>query len=83
MLKTLRIVSALIVIALALSGMFTNALVTMPYMLIALSVMTFIMSAEEKQKQKKVNSTLSFFSGVFTLIVAIIIICLSIIIFST
>ncbi|HDR7516201.1 DUF3953 domain-containing protein [Bacillus wiedmannii] len=73
MLKTLRIVSALIVIALALSGMFTNALVTMPYMLIALSVMTFIMSAEEKQKQKKVHSTLSFFSGVFTLIVAIII----------
>ncbi|MES5864331.1 hypothetical protein [Bacillus cereus group sp. RP32] len=73
MLKTLRIVSALIVIALALSGMFTNALVTMPYILIALSVMTFIMSAEEKQKQKKVHSTLSFFSGVFTLIVAIII----------
>lgn len=73
MLKTLRIVSALIVIVLALSGMFTNAFVTMPYMLIALSVMTFIMSAEEKQKQKKVHSTLSFFSGVFTLIVAIII----------
>ncbi|CAM3961866.1 hypothetical protein CN556_18805 [Bacillus wiedmannii] len=73
MLKTLRIVSALIVIALALSGMFTNAPVTMPYMLIALSVMTFIMSAEEKQKQKKVHSTPSFFSGVFTLIVAIII----------
>ncbi|EJQ46106.1 hypothetical protein IEQ_04156 [Bacillus cereus BAG6X1-2] len=74
MLKTLRIVSALIVIALALSGMLTDALVTLPYMLIALSIMTFIMSAEEKQKQKKVNSTLSFFSGVFTLIVAIIII---------
>ncbi|MCU5704664.1 DUF3953 domain-containing protein [Bacillus wiedmannii] len=67
-------VSALIVIALALSGMLTNALVTMPYMFIALSVMTFIMSAEEKQKQKKVHSTLSFFSGVFTLIVAIVII---------
>ncbi|MFK4433778.1 putative membrane protein [Bacillus sp. RC54] len=48
MLKTLRIVSALIVIVLALSVIFTNALVTMPYMLIALSVMTFIMSAEEK-----------------------------------
>ena len=46
----------------------------MPYMLIALSIMTFIMSAEEKQKGKKVHSTLSFFSGVFTLIVAIIII---------
>ncbi|HDX9651142.1 DUF3953 domain-containing protein [Bacillus wiedmannii] len=74
MLKTLRIVSALIVIALALSGMLTNALVTMPYMFIALSVMTFIMSAEEEQKQKKVHSTLSFFSGVFTLIVAIVII---------
>ncbi|MGG0455226.1 DUF3953 domain-containing protein [Bacillus mycoides] len=74
MLKTFRIISALIVIALALSGMFRNPLVTMPYMLIALSIMTFIMSAEEKQKQKKVNSTLSFFSGVFTLIVAIIII---------
>jgi len=74
MLKTLRIVSALIVIVLALSVIFTNALVTMPYMLIALSVMTFIMSAEEKQKQKKVHSTLSFFSGVFTLIVAIVII---------
>ncbi|GAB6555287.1 MULTISPECIES: DUF3953 domain-containing protein [Bacillus] len=73
MLKTLRIVSALIVIALALSGMLTNALIIMPYMLIALSIMTFIMSAEEKQKQKKVYSTLSFFSGVFTLIVAIII----------
>ena len=73
MLKTLRIVSALIVIALALSGMLTNALIIMPYMLIALSIMTFIMSAEEKQKQKKVHSTLSFFSGVFTLIVAIII----------
>ncbi|MEV5109622.1 MULTISPECIES: DUF3953 domain-containing protein [Bacillus] len=73
MLKTFRIISALIVIALALSGMFTNALITMPYMLIALSIMAFIMSAEEKQKQKKVNSTLSFFSGVFTLIVAIII----------
>ncbi|MGG0726072.1 DUF3953 domain-containing protein [Bacillus cereus] len=66
--------SALIVIALALYGMFRNPLVTMPYMLIALSIMTFIMSAEEKQKQKKVNSTLSFFSSVFTLIVAIIII---------
>ena len=74
MLKTFRIISALIVIALALSGMFRNPLVMMPYMLIALSIMTFIMSAEEKQKQKKVNSTLSFFSGVFTLIVAIIII---------
>ncbi|MDM5195828.1 DUF3953 domain-containing protein [Bacillus hominis] len=74
MLKTFRIISALIVIALALSGMLTDALVTLPYMLIALSIMTFIMSAEEKQKQKKVNSTLSFFSGVFTLIVAIIII---------
>ncbi|PEJ03224.1 DUF3953 domain-containing protein [Bacillus wiedmannii] len=73
MLKTLRIVSALIVIVLALSVMFTNALVTMPYMLIALSIMTFIMSAEEKQKQKKVYSTLSFLAGVFTLIVAIII----------
>ncbi|PFL22548.1 hypothetical protein COJ07_07900 [Bacillus cereus] len=73
MLKTFRIISALIIIALALSGMFTNALITMPYMLIALSIMAFIMSAEEKQKQKKVNSTLSFFSGVFTLIVAIII----------
>ncbi|EJQ16632.1 DUF3953 domain-containing protein [Bacillus cereus] len=73
MLKTFRIISALIVIALALSGMFTNALIIMPYMLIALSIMAFIMSAEEKQKQKKVNSTLSFFSGVFTLIVAIII----------
>ncbi|MEI5891052.1 hypothetical protein DXB51_17220 [Bacillus cereus] len=69
MLKTLRIISALIVIALALFGMFTNALVTLPYTLIALS----IMSTEEKQKQKKVHSTLSFFSGVFTLIVAIII----------
>ena len=74
MLNTFRILSALIVIVLALSVIFTNALVTMPYMLIALSVMTFIMSAEEKQKQKKVHSTLSFFSGVFTLIVAIIII---------
>ncbi|WP_242248532.1 hypothetical protein [Bacillus cereus group sp. BfR-BA-01523] len=74
MLKPFRIISALIVIALALSGMFTNSLVIMPYMLIALSIMTFIMSAEEKQKQKKVNSTLSFFSGVFTLIIAIIII---------
>ncbi|WHY28659.1 hypothetical protein [Bacillus wiedmannii] len=75
MLKIFRIISALIVIALALSGMLTNALFTMPYMLIALSIMTFIMSAEEKQKQKqkKVHSTLSFFSGVFTLIVAIII----------
>ena len=73
MLKTLRIISALIVIALVLFGMFTNALVIMPYTLIALSIMTFIMSAEEKQKQKKVHSTLSFFSGVFTLIVAIII----------
>ncbi|WP_144612145.1 DUF3953 domain-containing protein [Bacillus cereus] len=73
MLKTFRIISALIVIVLALSIIFTNALVTMPYMLIALSIMTFIMSAEEKQKQKKVHSTLSFFSGVFTLIVAIII----------
>lgn len=67
MLKTFRIISAL-------SGMFTNPLVIMPYMLIALSIMAFIMSAEEKQKQQKVNSTLSFFSGVFTLIVAIIII---------
>ncbi|MBE7121561.1 DUF3953 domain-containing protein [Bacillus cereus] len=74
MLKIFRIISALTVIALALSGMFTNPLVTMPYMLIALSIMTFIMSAEEKQKQKKVNSTLSFFSGIFTLIVAIVII---------
>ncbi|MBZ4221874.1 DUF3953 domain-containing protein [Bacillus wiedmannii] len=74
MLKTFRILSALIVIVLALSVIFTNALVTMPYMLIALSVMTFFMSAEEKQKQKKVHSTLSFFSGVFTLIVAIVII---------
>ncbi|OJD39174.1 hypothetical protein BAU22_02090 [Bacillus sp. 4048] len=74
MLKTFRILSALIVIVLALSVIFTNALVTMPYMLIALSVMTFIMSAEEKQKQKKVHSTLSFFSAVFTLIVAIVII---------
>ncbi|MED3123672.1 DUF3953 domain-containing protein [Bacillus wiedmannii] len=74
MLKTFRILSALSVIVLALSVIFTNALVTMPYMLIALSVMTFIMSAEEKQKQKKVHSTLSFFSGVFTLIVAIVII---------
>ncbi|EOP64082.1 MULTISPECIES: hypothetical protein [Bacillus cereus group] len=73
MLKTFRIISALIVIALALSGMFRNPLVTMPYMLIALSIMTFIMSAEEKQKQKKVNSTLSFFSGVFTLIIVILI----------
>ncbi|ARX68618.1 hypothetical protein [Bacillus thuringiensis] len=73
MLKTLRIVSALIGIALALSGMFTNALVTLPYMLIALSIMTFIMSAEEKQKQKKVHSILSFFSGILTFIVAIII----------
>ncbi|HGH7172622.1 TPA: DUF3953 domain-containing protein [Bacillus wiedmannii] len=73
MLKIFRIISALTVITLALSGMFTNALVTMPYMLIALSIMTFIISAEEKQKQKKVHSTLSFFSGVFTLIVAIII----------
>ncbi|EEL85619.1 hypothetical protein bcere0029_45450 [Bacillus cereus AH1272] len=54
--------------------MFTNALITMPYMLIALSIMAFIMSAEEKQKQKKVHSTLSFFSGIFTLIVAVIII---------
>lgn len=53
MLKTFRIISALIIIVLALSVIFTNALVTMPYMLIALSVMTFIMSAEEKQKQKK------------------------------
>ncbi|MBE5104743.1 DUF3953 domain-containing protein [Bacillus thuringiensis] len=73
MLKTFRIIFALIVIALALSGVFTNPLVTMPYMLIALSIMTFIMSAEEKQKHQKVNSTLSFFSGLFTLIVAIII----------
>ncbi|MBJ7983323.1 hypothetical protein [Bacillus cereus] len=73
MLKTFRIISALIVIALALSGMFRNPLVTMPYMLIALSIMTFIMSAEEKQKQNKVNSTISFFSGVFTLIIVILI----------
>ncbi|KMN43515.1 DUF3953 domain-containing protein [Bacillus sp. LK2] len=74
MLKIFRIISAFIVIALALSGMLTNPLVTMPYMLIALSFMAFIISAEEKQKQQKVNSTLSFFSGVFTLIVAIMII---------
>lgn len=73
MLKTLRIISALIVIALALFGMFTNSLIIMPYTLIALSIMTFIISAEEKQKQKKVHSTISFFSGVFTLIVVIII----------
>ncbi|MDM5236466.1 DUF3953 domain-containing protein [Bacillus cereus] len=74
MLKTFRIISALIVISLALYGTFTKPLVTMPYMLIALSIMAFLISAEEKQKQKKVNSTLSFFSGVFTLIVVIIII---------
>ena len=55
MLKTFRIISALIVIALALYGIFTNSLVIMPYMLIALSIMTFIMSAEEKQKQNKVK----------------------------
>ncbi|QWU47360.1 hypothetical protein [Bacillus sp. NP247] len=73
MLKTFRIISALIVIALALSGMFTNPLVTMPYMLIALSIMTFIISAEEKQKQNKVNSTISFFSGVFILSMVILI----------
>ncbi|MGG0150586.1 hypothetical protein [Bacillus mycoides] len=73
MLKIFRIISALIVIALALSGIFTNALVIMAYMLIALSIMTFIMSAEEKQKQNKVNSTISFFSGVFTLIIVILI----------
>ncbi|MGF9765267.1 hypothetical protein [Bacillus albus] len=73
MLKTLRMISALILIALALSGMFTNVFVTLPYILIALSIMTFIMSAETKQKQKKVHSTLSFFSSVFTFIVAIII----------
>ncbi|WP_002145230.1 hypothetical protein [Bacillus cereus] len=73
MLKTFRITSALIVIALALSGMFTNPLVTMPYMLIALSIMTFIISAEEKQKQNKVNSTISFFSGVFILSMVILI----------
>ncbi|HDR7799527.1 MULTISPECIES: DUF3953 domain-containing protein [Bacillus] len=73
MLKTLRIISTLIVIALALFEMFTNALIIMPYTLIALSIMTFIMSAEEKQKQKKVYSTLAFFSSVFILIVAIII----------
>ncbi|WP_081085949.1 hypothetical protein [Bacillus mycoides] len=71
MLKIFRIISALIVISLALYGISTNPLGTMPYMFISLSVMSFIMSAEEKQK---VNSTLSFFSGVFTLIVAIIII---------
>ncbi|EEK71043.1 hypothetical protein bcere0007_44790 [Bacillus mycoides] len=53
--------------------MFTNPLVIMPYMLIALSIMAFIMSAEEKQKQQKVNSTISFFSGVFTLIIVILI----------
>ncbi|MGE7856895.1 MULTISPECIES: DUF3953 domain-containing protein [Bacillus] len=76
MLKTLRIISALIVISLSLAlyGTFTKPLVTMSYMLIALSIMAFLISAEEKQKQKKVNSTLSLFSGVFTLIVAIIII---------
>ncbi|MGU3368756.1 hypothetical protein [Bacillus mycoides] len=73
MLKIFRIISALIVITLALSGIFTNALVIMPYMLIALSIMAFIMSAEEKQKQNKVNSTISFFSGVFTLIIVILI----------
>ncbi|PEX91692.1 DUF3953 domain-containing protein [Bacillus cereus] len=73
MLKTLRIISALIAISLALYGMFTNPLVTMPYMLIALSIMAFIISAEEKQKQQKVNSVLSFYSALFTLIVAIII----------
>ncbi|EJR39861.1 hypothetical protein ACQKOD_13850 [Bacillus mycoides] len=73
MLKVFRIISALIVIALALYGMFTNPLVIMPYMLIALSIMAFIMSAEEKQKQQKVNSTISFFSGVFTLIIVILI----------
>ncbi|QWH39629.1 hypothetical protein EXW53_23200 [Bacillus mycoides] len=71
MLKGFRIISALIVIALALYGMFRNPLVTMPYMLIALSIMTFIISAEEKQN--KVTSTLSFFSGVFTLIIVILI----------
>ncbi|UYX51562.1 hypothetical protein M3Y14_23910 [Bacillus thuringiensis] len=71
MLKTFRIISALIVIALALSGMFINPLVTMPYMLIALSIMTFIISAEEKQN--KVNSTISFFSGVFILSMVILI----------
>ncbi|EMI9089951.1 MULTISPECIES: DUF3953 domain-containing protein [unclassified Bacillus (in: firmicutes)] len=74
MLKTLRIISALIVIILALYGTFRNPIVTMPYMLIALSIMAFLISAEEKQKQKKVHSTLSFFSGIFTLIVAIVII---------
>ena len=74
MLKTFRILSALIVIVLALSVIFTNALVIMPYMLIALSIMAFLISAEEKQKQKKVHSTLSFFSGIFTLIVVIVII---------
>jgi hypothetical protein len=73
MLKVFRIISALIVIALALYGMFTNPLVIMPYMLIALSIMAFIMSAEEKQKQQKVNSTIFFFSGVFTLIIVILI----------
>ncbi|EJS78320.1 DUF3953 domain-containing protein [Bacillus cereus] len=73
MLKTLRIISALIVISVALYGMFTNQLVMMPYMLIALSIMAFIISAEEKQKQQKVNSVLSFYSALFTLIVAIII----------
>lgn len=56
MLKTFRIISALIVIALALSGMFTNALITMPYMLIALYAHRLIYYGFHHERRRKTET---------------------------
>ncbi|WP_243524945.1 DUF3953 domain-containing protein [Bacillus pseudomycoides] len=71
MLKIVRITFALIALALAIYSFITDNRGIMPYMFIALGLMSFTMSIEELREQKKASGTICFLIGALVLFIAL------------
>ncbi|MEY8348933.1 YczI family protein [Bacillus cereus] len=72
MLKFVRITFSLIALALVIYSFITdNRDILMPYMFIALGLMSFTAGIEELREQKKVSGTLCFLVGAAVLFIAI------------
>lgn len=72
MLKFVRITFSLIALALVIYSFITdNRDILMPYMFIALGLMSFIMSIEELLEQRKVTGTICFLIGALVLFIVL------------
>lgn len=71
MLKIVRLISSLIVIALASYGLITKNFEFMPYMMLFLGVSILVIGVLELQAKRKTSAIISILASAFILFVAI------------